>query len=58
MVSPIDTILPGSDVVYLPDMVHFEPAMQIIGTRYKNGPMTQALLGCLIDKVRREQHES
>eukprot|EP01134_Creolimax_fragrantissima_P006396 CFRG6396T1 len=52
MVAPADGRVPGASLVYLQNMFHTEPAMQMPGTEYKNGALSEALLGCLLTKVR------
>ncbi|KNC83510.1 hypothetical protein SARC_04241 [Sphaeroforma arctica JP610] len=54
MVAPADGRMPGASLVYLENMYHTEPAMQMPGTEYKNGALSQALLACLLEKISRE----
>mmetsp|Transcript_8702 Transcript_8702/g.27015 ORF Transcript_8702/g.27015 Transcript_8702/m.27015 type:complete len:737 (+) Transcript_8702:145-2355(+) len=56
MVVPQDARIPESDTILLTDMHHVEPATQLSGTRYHTGPLTQALVSLLFEKIRRERH--
>jgi len=50
LVAQMDAVLPGSDAVRLPDMMHTEPALFIPGSKYDPGPLTQALLQLWVEK--------
>ena len=53
LVVPADAFVPFSDLVYLHDMNHAEPANYVPGTEYPPGEMTAALLTLLFEKAAR-----
>lgn len=53
LVVPADSMVPFSDIVYLHDMMHTEPALYVPGTKYPPGQLTACALTLLFEKVER-----
>lgn len=53
LVASVDAMVPFSDVVYLNDMSHLEPANYVPGTSYPPGELTAAALVLLFEKAQR-----
>jgi len=53
LVIKADACVAGSDVVFLKDMNHSEPAIAVPGTKYPPGIVQEALMYLLIELVRR-----
>jgi hypothetical protein len=54
LVAPCDARIPYADLVSLTDMMHTEPALYFVGTRYPPGELTAVGLALLFEKHARE----